>query len=256
METEHLSCTNANTVSKWIEMRLHLTHITEEFHRVRLKWFMSLWYIRRKLCSYLASRLTLSPNTPNQASTWASSPGVPSCVSKMISEPMVHLVKIVLLSCTDTNTVSKRTKMRFHMTLVTDEFCQVCLKQFSSLWYVWCEPCTYPASGLALSPNGMKDLFTWASSPRSTIGCVQNFFWVYGIFGANRAPILHQYLHCLKTDWNKIPHNQRHQEVLSGASNMTFEHMAHSEQTVHLSCVKISTITKQIESSLQLSLIT
>jgi hypothetical protein len=162
----------------------------------------------------------------------------------MIYEPMVHLAQTVLLPCTDTNTVSERTKMRFHMTLVTDEFYQVCLKQFLSLWYVRCEPYTYPASGLALSPNGTKHASTWASSPRSTIGCVQNFLRVYGTFGANGAPILHQYLYCLKTDWNEIPHNQRHQEVLSSASNMTFEPMICLEQIVHLSCVKISTITK------------
>jgi hypothetical protein len=37
METEHLSCTDAIAVSKQIETRFHLTHITEEFHRVRLK---------------------------------------------------------------------------------------------------------------------------------------------------------------------------------------------------------------------------
>jgi hypothetical protein len=34
--------------------------------------------------------------------------------------------------------------------------------------------------------------FHLASSPRSTIGCVQNDFWAYGTFGANRAPILYQ----------------------------------------------------------------
>jgi hypothetical protein len=33
---------------------------------------------------------------------------------------------------------------------------------------------------------------TWASSPRSTIRCVQNDFWAYGTFGTNRAPIIPQ----------------------------------------------------------------
>jgi hypothetical protein len=49
----------------------------------------------------------------------------------MISEPLVCLVKIVHLSYTDTNIVSKLTKMRFHMTHVTLEFHQVCPTQFS-----------------------------------------------------------------------------------------------------------------------------
>ena len=33
---------------------------------------------------------------------------------------------------------------------------------------------------------------TWPSTPRSSIGCVQNDFWAYVMFDANRAPILHQ----------------------------------------------------------------
>ena len=40
-------------------------------------------------------------------------------------------------------------------------------------------------------------------SPRSTIRCVQNDFRTYGMFGANRAPILHR--HWLPTDRNEIP---------------------------------------------------
>jgi hypothetical protein len=45
--------------------------------------------------------------------------GVPSGVFKMIFEAMVCLAQTVHLSYTDTNTVSKRTEMRFHMTHVT-----------------------------------------------------------------------------------------------------------------------------------------
>jgi hypothetical protein len=45
--------------------------------------------------------------------------GAPLGASKMISEPIVYLALTVHLSCTDTNTISKRTEMRFHMTHVT-----------------------------------------------------------------------------------------------------------------------------------------
>jgi hypothetical protein len=48
--------------------------------------------------------------------------GVPPSVSKMISMPMVCSVHTVHLSCTDTNTVSKRTKTRFRTAHVTYEF--------------------------------------------------------------------------------------------------------------------------------------
>jgi hypothetical protein len=37
---------------------------------------------------------------------------------------------------------------------------------------------------------------------------------------------------------------------------MIFDPMVHSVQTVHLSCVKVSTITKQTEMSFHLSLVT
>jgi hypothetical protein len=37
----------------------------------------------------------------------------------MIYEPMVRLAQTLHLCCTDTNTISKRIEMRFHMTHVT-----------------------------------------------------------------------------------------------------------------------------------------
>ena len=58
-----------NTVSKHKEARIQMTHITLEFHRVRRKRFPSLWYVRRKPCTYLASRLALSLNRPKRACT-------------------------------------------------------------------------------------------------------------------------------------------------------------------------------------------
>jgi hypothetical protein len=51
--------------------------------------------------------------------------GVPSGASKMVYEAMVHLVQTVDLSCIDTNTISKRTEMRFYMTHATFEFHRV-----------------------------------------------------------------------------------------------------------------------------------
>jgi hypothetical protein len=64
-QTEHLSCTDANTVSKQIEIGFHMTHITLEFHRVPLILFPSLRYVRRKPYTNHASRVALYPNGPN-----------------------------------------------------------------------------------------------------------------------------------------------------------------------------------------------
>jgi hypothetical protein len=190
-QTVQLSCTDTNIVSKWTEKRLDMSHVTYEFYRVRPIWFPSLWYVHHKPCTNLASRLALSPNCPKQASTWASSGrSTIGCVQNNFWA-MVRLAQTVHLSCTDTNIVSKRTKMRFRMTHVTLVFHRVRPKRFRSLWYVRCKLRTYLAWRLALSPNGPKWAFTWALSPRSNIGCIQNVFWAYGMFGVNHAPILH-----------------------------------------------------------------
>jgi hypothetical protein len=68
-KTVHISCTDPNTISKWTKTRFDITHITLEFHRVHSKQFLMLWYVRHKPCTYLASRLALSSNGLNQAST-------------------------------------------------------------------------------------------------------------------------------------------------------------------------------------------
>jgi hypothetical protein len=136
--------------------------------------------------------------------------GVLSGACKMISEPTICLAQTVHLSCTNTNTISKWTKTRVDMTHVNLEFHRVRPKPFLVLWYVSHKQCSYIASRLALCSNGLNRASTWASSPKSTIGCVQNDF---------------------------LP-------------------MVRSAQTMHLCCVKISTITKWTESSIRLSLVT
>jgi hypothetical protein len=93
-------------------------------------------------------------------------------------------------------------------------------------------------------------------SPRSSIGCVQDDFRAYGTLGTNCAPILCLDWHCLLTDSNELPLEPCHLGVPPGASKTIFEPMVRSAQTVHLSCGKISTISKQNEMSFHLSLVT
>jgi hypothetical protein len=76
------------------------------------------------------------------------------------------------------------------------------------------------------------------------------------MFGENCAPILPRHLHCLQMDWNEIPQDPHHLVVPSGMYKMISEPLICSTQTVHLSCVKINTISKWTESSIHLSLIT
>jgi hypothetical protein len=70
--------------------------------------------------------------------------------------------------------------------------------------------------------NELKQASTWASSPRGTIGCVQNDFWAYGMFSTNHARILHRHQHYLQMDQNDIPHDPRHLGVPSGAFKNDF----------------------------------
>jgi hypothetical protein len=132
VQTVLLSCTDTNTITKWTENKILL----EPRHLgvpsgASTNDFQSLWYVWRKLYTYLAMTLTLCPN---------------------------------------------RLKMRFYLSPVTWNFHGERPKGFLSIWYIQCKPCPYLASRLALSPNRPKRASTWASSPRSTIRCVQNNF--------------------------------------------------------------------------------
>jgi hypothetical protein len=160
----------------------------------------------------------------------------------MISE--LRLAQTVHLSCTDFNSVSKWIETRSHITNVTEEIHRVCPKWFLSLWYIRHKPCTYLVPRLALCPNRPKRASTCASSPRSTIRGIQNDFRAYGTFDANRASILHWRYHYLQMDSNEIPRDQCHIGDPSGASKTISDPMLCSAQTMHLSCVKISTISK------------
>jgi hypothetical protein len=133
---------------------------------------MSLWYVLCKPCTYLVSRLALSPNGLNRAPLVPRDLGVPSGASKMIYEPMVHLIhqvrpkmifkpmvrlrQTVHLSCIQISTISNWAESSFHLSLVTKEYHRVHIKRFLSRWYVRCKPCTYLAPTLTLSLNGLK----------------------------------------------------------------------------------------------------
>jgi hypothetical protein len=122
---------------------------------------MCPWYIRRKPCTYLASRLTLSPNRAKRGSIWASSPW--SYIGCDLSNPKI-------------NTISKQTKANFHLTHVTFEFNLVRPKWFPSLLHVRHKRGTYLALWLALSPKKSKRGSIWPTSPRSSSGLPK---WIY-----------------------------------------------------------------------------
>jgi hypothetical protein len=94
--------------------------------------------------------------------------------------------------------------------------------------------------------NELTQASTWASSPRSTIVCVQNDFRAYCMVSTIHAPILHRHQHYLQMDQNEILHDPCHLGVPSGASKAISKNLVRSSQTMHLSCVKISTISNEL----------
>jgi hypothetical protein len=167
----HQSCNDTNTTSKRTETRFHMSHVTYKFHWVCPKWFLSLWYARHQPCPYLASRLTLSSNELNRASTWASSPrsttgGIQNdfWAYCMFSKKLcTYLALTLTLSPNGPKQDSSRP---------TSPSCSIhFLQNFMRLWYVRCKPCAYLASRLGLSPSELSQASTWASSPRSMIEC-------------------------------------------------------------------------------------
>jgi hypothetical protein len=171
-QTVHLSCTDTNTISKWIETRFQMTNVTEKIHRVHPKWFMSLWYVRRKLCSYIASRLALCLNRPKRASTWSTLPrSTIGCVQNDFCAygtfgtnraPILHWHYHCL---------------QMDWNKIPHEQCHIgdpsgASKIISDPMLRSAQTVHLLASRLALSPNRPKRASTWASSPRSTIGCV------------------------------------------------------------------------------------
>jgi hypothetical protein len=115
-QTVHIYCIDTNTVSKQIETRFHMTHsprssigcVQHDF-RADGTFDTNRAPFSHQDYQYLQIYSNKLPLDPHHL-------GVSSDASKMIFESMVHSAKTVHLYCTDTNTVSKWTKTRFHMT--------------------------------------------------------------------------------------------------------------------------------------------
>jgi hypothetical protein len=118
-QTAQLSCVKITTISKRTRTCFHLSLDIYEYRRVCPKQFLSLWYVWRKPCTYIAPTLTLSPNETKQDSRRPTHLGVPSSASKTISETMVRSTQSTHLSCVRISTISKRTQTSFHLSLVT-----------------------------------------------------------------------------------------------------------------------------------------
>ena len=109
---------------------------------------------------------------------------------------------------------------------------------------------------IILSLNGPKRASSWPTSCRSTIGCVQKRFLRLWYVWHEQCTYLAPIPTLCPNRRNEIPHDPRHLGVPLRASKTISLPMVRSVQTVHLSYIKICTISKQTEMSFNLSLIT
>ena len=151
------------------------------------KWFLSLWYVWRKPCTYLVPTLTTCPNGLKRALTRPSNLGVPSGASKMISEPMVHLAQTIYLAPTQTpspNGLKRDSTWPHHLGVPSFKS-----KMIS-------DPMVRSAQTMHLSCVETNTISKWTKTSFHYLGvpfwCAQSNFHARGTFGANRAPILHQ----------------------------------------------------------------
>ena len=159
MQTMHLPCIRISSISKLTEPSFHLSLFTQEHQIVRPKWILRLWCIRRKLCTYLALKLTMSTNGPKQDSIWhTSSRSSIGCV-KMISMHIVcflqtmHFASRLALSPNKSNWASTWAS--------SPRYQQVLPKWFLRLWCIRRKPCTYLAPKLTLFLNRPKQDSIW-----------------------------------------------------------------------------------------------
>jgi hypothetical protein len=115
-QTVHLYCTDTNTVSKWTKMRFHMTHSLRRSIGCVQDDFRSDGTFDTNRAPFLHREYHCLQTDSNKLPLEPRHLGVSSGASKTIPEPMVRLAQTVHLYCTDTDTVSKRTETRFHIT--------------------------------------------------------------------------------------------------------------------------------------------
>jgi hypothetical protein len=126
--------------------------------------------VRSVQTAHLIKISTISKRTKTSFSLEPCHLEVLSGASNMISEPMVFMVQTVPLYCTDTNTISKWTETRFHMThsprsmIGMPKTISEPMVRFVQIVHL---SCTCIAPALTLSPNRPEQDSTWPTSPRT-----------------------------------------------------------------------------------------
>jgi hypothetical protein len=228
-QTVHLSCVKISTIPKHTEMTFHLSLINLEYRLVRPKWFMTLWYVWRKPCTYLALTLTPSRNGPKRGYTSAASPrsSIGFVQNDFQAYGMFWHKPCTYLALTQTPT---RNRLKRDLTWLTSPRSSIgCVQNnfwaygtfgvnnapilHQDLHYLQMDRNELPLEphhlGVSLGASKMisepmvclaqtvhlscSNITPSLIGPKQdSIGCVQNDFHAYGTFDTNHTPILHQ----------------------------------------------------------------
>ena len=109
-QTMHLSCTDANTVSKWKQVRFCMTHVTKEFHRCVQNDFRTYGTFNANGAPILRQDYLDLQTDQNELPLEPRLLVLPLGASKIISEPMVRLAQTMHLSHTDNKLSPNRKK--------------------------------------------------------------------------------------------------------------------------------------------------
>ena len=159
------------------------------------KRYLSLWYVSRKPCTHLTSELTPSRNGLNEIPQDPRHLGVPLGASKLISKPMVCSTQSVQLYCINANTISKHTKMRFHMTTSPRSSIR-CVQKISKPKVRLTQTAHLYCVKISTISKRTKRSFHLRLAPRSTIGTLKTM----------SKPMVHlaQTVHLSSIDTNTI----------------------------------------------------
>jgi hypothetical protein len=117
VHSEQTICTDTNTVPKRTEMRFHMTHSPRSSIRCVQHDFRADGTFGTNRAPFLRQDYHYLQTNSNKLPLELCHLGVSSGATNTNSEPTVRSEKTVHLYRTDSNTVSKRTEIRFHMTL-------------------------------------------------------------------------------------------------------------------------------------------
>jgi hypothetical protein len=191
LQTMHPSCVKMSTISKWTEPDFRLSLVTKVSHRMHPKQFyaygMSVQTVHLSCIDtntvFKWTKLRFQMTLVTYEFHWV-------CLKLLMSlwyvqcKQWTYPASRLALSPNVPNSAPPEP----HPLGVPSGASKMIYKPMVHLTQTKHLSCT---DSNTVSKHIKQDL-TWPTSPTSSIGCLQYYFWSYGTFDANHAPSLHQ----------------------------------------------------------------